>query len=92
MQKKFSKKHITSFQKKVYDVVRQIPKGQVRTYKEIADSIGHSLAFRAVGSALNKNRNPKVACHRVIRSDGSVGGFNTGSELKRKLLEKEGAI
>lgn len=92
MQKKLYKRHITSFQKKVYDAVRQIPKGQVRTYKEIADAIGHSFAFRAVGSALNKNRNPKVPCHRVIRSNGNIGGFNGGSELKRKLLEKEGAL
>lgn len=92
MQKKLYKEHITSFQTKVYDAVRQIPKGHVRSYKEVAYIIGHPLAFRAVGSALNKNRDSEVPCHRVVRSDGNVGGFRDGSELKRKLLKKEGAL
>lgn len=92
MQKKSYKRRTTSFQKKVYDVVKLIPKGQVRTYKEVADMIGSSFAFRAVGSALNKNMDPSVPCHRVIRSDGKVGGFRDGSDVKREMLKKEGAI
>lgn len=92
MQKKLYKRRTTSFQKKVYDAVKLIPKGQVRTYKEIADMTGSSFAFRAVGSALNKNMDPSVPCHRVIRSDGKVGGFRDGSDVKLRLLQKEGVI
>lgn len=76
----------------MYDAVKLIPKGQVRTYKEVADMIGSSFAFRAVGSALNKNTDPNVPCHRVIRSDGKVGGFRDGSDVKEEILKREGAI
>lgn len=53
---------------------------------------GSPRAFRAVGNILNKNRNPKIPCHRVIKSDGKVGGYNQGSAKKVKLLKKEGVI
>jgi O-6-methylguanine DNA methyltransferase len=86
---------ISEFSQKVYDAVSQIPKGQVRTYKDIARAIGAPLAYRAVGNALNKNPYiGQVPCHRVIRSDGSIGGFVKGEEVKKKLLlvEKERGI
>ncbi len=84
---------ITPFQQKVYDTVRTIPKGKTMTYKEVAIAIGNPWAYRAVGNALNKNPfAPVVPCHRVIKSDGSIGGFASGSKKKLKLLKAEGAI
>ena len=81
---------ITEFQKKVYDFVRTIPKGKTATYKEVAVAIGHPKAYRAVGNALNKNPfAPIVPCHRVIKSDGSIGGFASGTLKKVKLLQNE---
>ena len=90
MPKKFSKKPIISFQKRVYEVVRKIPKGKVLTYKRVAELVGRPKAYRAVGNILNKNRNHQIPCHRVIRSDGKVGGYNSGVDKKLFLLEKEG--
>lgn len=83
---------LTKFQQKVYDIVKKIPKGEVLTYKEAARLIGSPLAYRAVGNALNKNPFKEVPCHRVIRSDGKVGGYAKGKKVKIKLLKKEGAI
>ena len=80
------------FQKKVYEVVKKIPQGEVLTYKQVAEFAGYSLVFRAVGNILNKNRNPKIPCHRVVRSRGGVGGYNKGREKKLALLKKEGVI
>ena len=79
-----------SFQEKVYNVVRKIPKGKVLTYKQVAVKMGNPGAARAVGNALNKNRNKDVPCHRVIRSDGKVGGYYWGTVAKAKILKKEG--
>jgi len=79
-----------SFRQKVLDVVAKIPKGSVMTYKEVAESAGSPRAFRAVGNILNKNRNPKVPCHRVIRSDGQIGGFAWGTPRKKAILAEEG--
>jgi len=73
----------------VYKVVKKILKGQALTYKEVAKKIGHPKAYRAVGSALNKNINPKIPCHRVVRSDGKIGGYNKGTNYKLKLLKTE---
>lgn len=78
------------FGKKVYDVVRKIPKGKVLTYKEVARLVHSPRAWRAVGNVLNKNRDPKIPCHRVIRSDGKLGGYNKGAKIKLRLLRKEG--
>lgn len=81
---------MTEFREKVYNVVRKIPKGKVMTYKEVAESVGSPNASRAVGNALNKNRFKDVPCHRVIKSDGGVGGYAWGSDRKHKILKKEG--
>ncbi len=79
-----------SFAEKVYYIVQQIPKGQAITYQQVAQAIGHPKAFRAVGNVLNKNTDSRIPCHRVIRSDKKIGGYNQGSQMKKTLLEKEG--
>lgn len=81
-----------SFQEKVCDIVKKIPAGMVLTYKEVAEKSGNRRAFRAVGNILNKNRNPEIPCHRVIRSDGTTGGYNKGAEKKAELLKREGYL
>jgi len=81
-----------SFTEKVYEVVKKIPKGKVLTYKEVAKRAGNAKASRAVGNILNKNHSPKIPCHRVIRSDGKLGGYNRGENKKLKLLKSEGVI
>lgn len=81
------------FEKKVWNTARKIPYGQTFGYGEIAGICGNPDAGRAVGNALGKN--PVliiVPCHRVIKSDGSIGGFSAGPGLKKKLLELEGII
>lgn len=80
----------TDFEKKVFLEVRKIPAGNVSTYALVAQAIGKPRACRAVGNALNKNCNPGVPCHRVVRSDGSVGGFAWGTEKKIEMLREEG--
>lgn len=85
------KKDITSFQKEVYKATWKIPKGKVATYGQIARFIGNPKAARAVGNALNRNPfAPKVPCHRVVNSDGTVGGFAFGNGKKIAFLKKEG--
>jgi len=79
----------SSFRDQVFAVVRQIPKGQTLTYKQVAERAGSPRAYRAVGNILNKNFNPTIPCHRVIRSDGKLGGYNRGAERKREILEME---
>jgi AraC family transcriptional regulator of adaptative response/methylated-DNA-[protein]-cysteine methyltransferase len=84
---------LTPFQRAVYRVVARIPKGETRTYAQVASAIGRPKAVRAVGNALNRNPfAPLVPCHRVIRSDGSVGGFASGPRKKKALLRREGAL
>ncbi len=79
------------FREKVYRITKRIPRGRVSTYAAVARTIGSPRAFRAVGSALNENPYaPQVPCHRVVRSDGRIGGFASGSERKTTLLKKEG--
>ena len=82
------------FSDDVYAACRLIPRGSVATYSEIARAIGKPKAARAVGNALNKNPSPSydggtTPCHRVIRSDGSPGGFAFGEKNKIRILEKE---
>jgi len=80
----------SKFSKKVYKVVSKIPKGKVLTYKEVAKRAGSPKAYRAVGNILSKNYDPKIPCHRVVKSDGKIGGYNRGSAKKLKTLKKEG--
>ncbi|MFX0068679.1 MAG: MGMT family protein [Promethearchaeota archaeon] len=83
---------LSEFQRKVYKVTSKIPEGSVTTYATIARILGNSSMARAVGNALNKNPFPskEVPCHRVIRSNGQVGGFASGTKNKIIMLEKEG--
>ena len=90
MLKRYSKKPITSFRQKVYEVVKKIPRGEVLTYKEVALKIGSPKSYRAVGSALKKNYDPTIPCHRVIKSSGELGNYNRGVALKRAILKDEG--
>ncbi len=83
---------LTEFQERVYNVVKKIPRGEVSTYKEIARLVGAAKAYRAVGNALNRNPFKSVPCHRIIRSDGKVGGYARGSKEKIRLLKKEGYL
>jgi O-6-methylguanine DNA methyltransferase len=79
------------FRKKVLEVVSKIPAGKVLTYKKVAVKAGRPRAWRAVGNILSKNFNPDVPCHRVVRSDGKLGGYNRGGEVsKRAKLKIEG--
>lgn len=84
---------LTPFQKKVLEVVKTIPYGETRSYKWVAERIGNPKAVRAVGQALKKNPYPGIIpCHRVIRSDGKLGGYSKGTQKKKKLLKQEGDI
>ena len=82
----------TSFTKRVLEIVKTIPRGQTMTYAQVATQAGNPRAFRAVGNIVAKNYNPDIPCHRVIRSDGTPGGYNRGHENKRKLLRDEKII
>ncbi len=83
--------NLTKFQKKVYEVVLSIPRGKTRAYKWVAIKTGNPKASRAVGQALNENPYiGKVPCHRVIRANGSLGGFSQGKRKKKLLLRAEG--
>jgi len=82
----------THFQKKVWSVLMEIPYGQTRSYKEIARAIGFPRAFRAVGNANGQNPVPLIIpCHRVVESNGGLGGFGHGVKVKKKLLDFEKA-
>jgi len=81
---------MTEFEKKVFKIVKKIPRGRVLTYRQIAVKLGNKKLARAVGNALSRNFNPKIPCHRVIRSDGKIGGYNRGSLNKIKILKQEG--
>jgi AraC family transcriptional regulator of adaptative response/methylated-DNA-[protein]-cysteine methyltransferase len=82
----------TAFQKRVWDALMKIPRGQTRSYAEIADALGAPKSARAVASACAHNRVAIVVpCHRVIRGDGSLGGYRWGLPLKQLLLQRERA-
>ena len=79
-----------SFNEKCYALLRKVPRGRVTTYGEIARALG-TRAYRAVGNAMNKNPYmPEVACHRVVSSDGSLGGYAGGEKEKIEMLAGEG--
>ena len=85
----------TNFQLKVWNFLMKIPKGSVKTYAQVAKGIGKPLAIRAVANAIGRNPYPiKIPCHRVIRSNGTLGGYSAkgGVKVKKKLLKKEGII
>tara|TARA_B100000214_G_scaffold368185_1_gene339342 strand:- start:2491 stop:2760 length:270 start_codon:yes stop_codon:yes gene_type:complete len=82
----------TAFQIKVWKEIAKIPYGETRTYKQLAESIGHPKSYRAVANACGKNPYaPYIPCHRVIRSDGNLGGYSAkgGVKKKRRMLEEE---
>ncbi len=80
----------TVFEKVVWNTLKEVPYGETRTYKWLAAKVGKPQAFRAVGNALGKNPIPLIfPCHRIIESDGSLGGYSSGIEIKRRLLEIE---
>ena len=83
----------TKFQLKVWAYLNKIPRGSIKTYSQVAKAIGKPFAARAVANAIGKNPcAPKIPCHRVVRSDGSLGGYSGkgGVKTKRFLLKKEG--
>ena len=83
----------TKFQVKVWDFLKKIPRGSVKTYSQVAKGIGKPRAVRAAANAIGKNPYaPKIPCHRVIRSDGSLGGYSGkgGIKTKKLLLKREG--
>ena len=78
-----------NFSQKCYKLLSQIPKGKISTYKDIANAL-HTKAYRAVGNAMAKNPNPIIVpCHRVINSNGSIGGYALGVDKKISLLKNE---
>lgn len=94
-----------NFREKVYKIVKLIPKGRVLSYKEVARLAGSPRAWRTVGNILSKNQNlcpPKfskkilagkqIPCHRVVKSDGRIGGYRYGEKKKAVLLRKEGVV
>ncbi len=89
MKKKISQKE--TFSDKVREVVKNIKKGKILTYKQVATKAGSPNASRAVGNVMKGNFLKEVPCHRVVKSDGSIGDYNRGgSEAKIKILKKEG--
>lgn len=83
----------TDFERAVWAALRTIPFGETRTYKQIAEQIGHPIAFRAVGRANGRNRiNIVIPCHRVIGSNGALTGYSAGLDFKEKLLRLEGVL
>lgn len=78
------------FKKRVLEIVRQIPKGETRTYGDVAKEAGHARAARAVGTIMSHNYDPSVPCHRVVRADGRIGEYNRGGEMRKcELLREE---
>ena len=85
----------TQFQLKIWSYLKKIPKGKLKTYAKVAKAIGKPKAVRAVANAIGKNPfPPKIPCHRVIRSDGKLGGYSAkgGIKTKKKLLKNEGFL
>lgn len=80
----------TEFDRQVWLALKEVPHGETRTYKWLAEKVGKPAACRAVGQALSRNPIPIILpCHRIIESDGSIGGFSAGVDIKRRLLEIE---
>jgi O-6-methylguanine DNA methyltransferase len=86
------KKNSSDFAKKVLKIVAKIPKGKTLSYGEVAELAGHPGAFRAVGSVMKNNYDPKIPCHRVVMASGNPGHYNRGDRNKIKILRKEVAV
>lgn len=85
--------HKDTFSERVHAVVRSIPAGETRSYQAVATAAGNPRAARAVANLMARNADPSIPCHRVIRSDGTPGGYNQGGEVgKRARLQAEGVI
>ena len=83
-------KQSPSFTKKVYEVVKSIPFGETRSYQWVAEKVGRKKAARSIGQILKKNPHPlAIPCHRVIKKDGSTGGYIFGEELKKRIIDWE---
>lgn len=82
----------SDFKARVLKIVAKIPRGSVMTYGQVARLAGNPQAARAVGTIMSQNYSPKIPCHRIIRSDGKMGGYNRGVNNKIKLLTAEGAL
>lgn len=82
-----------TFRERVMAVVKAIPKGKTMSYGQVAMAAGKPGAARAVGAIMRTNYDPAIPCHRVVRADGGMGGYNRGGEqTKRAILKKEGAL
>ena len=95
MDRKLAKLKGTKFQLKVWNYLKKIPRGRVKTYSQVAKAIGRPSAVRAVANAVGKNPYPpKIPCHRVIKSDGHLGGYSGkgGIKTKKLLLKREGIM
>ncbi len=80
------------FKDRVLFIVKAIPSGETMSYKEVAEKAGNPLAHRAVGNIMKANHNPDIPCHRVIRKNGTPGGYNGGRQKKIEMLKKEKAL
>lgn len=83
---------MSNFREEILKIVATISKGKTLTYKEVAGRAGRPHAYRAVGNILNKNFNSRIPCHRVVRSDGKIGGYRSGTKKKIEILKKEKVI
>ncbi len=82
-----------TFADKVRQIVKKIPKGKTMTYAEVARKAGNAKAARAVGAVMRANYDESIPCHRVVKSDGSLGNYNRGGSLKKQfILREEGAL
>lgn len=80
------------FKEKIFSVLKSIPKGKTMTYKQVAIKIGKPKAYRAVANIIATNFDHSIPCHRVIRTDGKIGGYNRGVKMKIRLLKSEGVV
>lgn len=92
MKKPIKNNSSTALDEKVLKITSKIPRGKTLTYGEVAKLAGSPRAYRAVGNILSKNFDPAIPCHRVVRSDGKIGGYNRGRKKKAALLLREKAI
>lgn len=83
---------MSPFAQRVYSIVKKIPSGKTLTYQQVANLACSPKAFRAVGNILNKNYDPNIPCHRVIRTNGQPGGYNRGADKKVEILKTEANI